>query len=222
MTTLTKALRRIPTLRRAIDRRGFGDSGSYWDRRYLSGGDSGEGSYGRLAEFKAEVINDLVASHGFRTVLEFGVGDGAQLDLAKYPSYVGLDVSPTAIEWCRKRFAGDASKSFGVHDALTDPLPAKADVTLSLDVVYHLVEDAVFEAYMGHLFDAAEKMVIVYASNKDEAQRVPHVRHRWFTGWVQANRPGWRLLERIPNRYPETLADGGEVSFADFYVYVPT
>jgi hypothetical protein len=26
----------------------------------------------------------------------------------------------------------------------------------------------------------------------------------------------------VPNRYPESLADGGEVSFADFYVYVPT
>jgi hypothetical protein len=222
MTTLTKALRRIPTLKRVIDRRGFGDSGSYWDRRYRSGGDSGAGSYGRLAEFKAEVLNDLVEKHGLRTVIEFGVGDGAQLELANYPAYIGLDVSPAAVEQCRWRFGKDESKAFMVHDCRTTPLDGTADVTLSLDVVYHLVEDAVFEAYMGQLFDAADRMVVVYSSNRDEPQRAAHVRHRRFTDWVEANRPGWRLAEMVPNRYPESLTDGGEVSFADFYVYVPT
>ena len=32
------------------------DSKKYWEKRYLKGGDSGDGSYGKLAEFKAKVI----------------------------------------------------------------------------------------------------------------------------------------------------------------------
>lgn len=210
--------RKVPAVRRRLNERGFKDSGSYWDRRYQTGGNSGEGSYGRLAVFKAEFLNALVEREGVSTVLEFGVGDGAQLELAEYPSYRGLDVSPTAIAQCRERFAGDDTKVFTVHDALTDPLPDRAELTLSLDVIYHLVEDRVFEAYMGHLFDSAERLVVVYASNKDERLPTPHVRHRRFTDWVETNRPAWQMVEHTPNRYPEG-SGGSETSFADFYTF---
>ena len=33
---------------------------NYWDQRYKKGGNSGAGSYGRLAEFKAEIINKFI------------------------------------------------------------------------------------------------------------------------------------------------------------------
>lgn len=36
------------------------DSKRYWISRYQKGGTSGKGSYGRMAEYKAGVINDLV------------------------------------------------------------------------------------------------------------------------------------------------------------------
>ena len=48
----------------------------------------------RLAAFKAEVPNDFVRARGIDSVIEFGCGDGAQLALAEYPAYVGIDVSP--------------------------------------------------------------------------------------------------------------------------------
>ena len=35
----------------------FSDSASYWDKRYLSGGNSGVGSYGKFAKFKADILN---------------------------------------------------------------------------------------------------------------------------------------------------------------------
>src|ERR1041384_374893 len=96
----------------------------------------------------------------------------------------------------------------------------KADLCLSLDVVYHLVEDAVFDGYMQRLFDSAERYVIVYSSNTDEGpgERVPHVRHREFTRWVAENRPGWKMIRHVPNRFPYG-GSAKEGSFADFFIF---
>src|ERR1041385_8036217 len=81
-----------------------GGSAQYWEARYREGGNSGDGSYGRLASFKAQVLNDFVARNQIRSVVEFGCGDGNQLSLAQYPKYLGLDVSPTAVLNCAARF----------------------------------------------------------------------------------------------------------------------
>ncbi len=197
---------------------GFGGSADYWEARYVKGGHSGEGSYGRLAEFKAEFLNDFVRTHGVESVLEFGCGDGNQLKLSEYPAYTGVDVSLRAIETCRRLFAGDGGKTFFVA---ADYDGRSADLVLSLDVIYHLVEDAVFESYMRHLFSAARKYVIIYSSNSAGMfAESPHVRHREFTAWAATNEPGWKLAEMVPNRYP-VGAGSRETSFAHFFIYEP-
>lgn len=195
----------------------FDTSATYWENRYRSGGNSGAGSYNRLAEFKAEVLNDFVAANAIKSVIEFGSGDGAQLELADYPSYVGVDVSPAALEATRANFRNDPTKQF-IHTSEVKESD-RADAALSLDVIYHLVEDDVFDSYMRSLFNAANRYVIVYSSNVDEPGPSPHVRHREFTKWIKANRPDFRFLEKIPNRYPWTDKDPGNTSFADFYIF---
>lgn len=50
----------------------FRRSDQYWEDRYRRGGNSGSGSYGRLAAFKAEVLNEFVASHAISEMVEFG------------------------------------------------------------------------------------------------------------------------------------------------------
>ncbi len=196
----------------------FKGSADYWDARYKAGGNSGAGSYNRLAEFKAEFLNDFVATQSITTVVEFGSGDGAQLKLAKYPSYVGVDISPTAVEAGRRMFSNDSTKSFVLTGDYKLP---PSQLSLSLDVIYHLVEDEVFDGYMRQLFASATEYVIIYASNEDKAWSSPHVRHRAFTKWVDANVSGWKLIHREPNRYPYDEADVDNTSFADFYVYGP-
>jgi SAM-dependent methyltransferase len=198
--------------------RSFDDSESYWKKRYELGGTSGAGSYHALARFKAQVLNDFVREQDIRSVIEFGCGDGNQLLLAKYPEYFGLDVSPLAVNACRSLLASDESMRFalaGDYDGET------ADLSLSLDVIYHLVEDDVYHAYMARLFDAGERFVIVYSSNTEDNSSVkhPHVRHRRFTEWVAEHRPGWRLDRHIPNAFPYQ-GDDRTGSFADFYVFV--
>ncbi len=194
----------------------FEGSAAYWDKRYKAGGNSGAGSYNRLAKFKAEFLNGFVEKHSITTVVEFGSGDGAQLKLAKYPFYVGVDISPTAVEAGRVMFAGDENKRFFVTADYNLP---PSQLSLSLDVIYHLVEDAVFDGYMRQLFESATQFVIIYASNEDKAWSSPHVRHRAFTTWVEANVSDWNLIHREPNRYPYNEADVDHTSFSDFYVF---
>ncbi|MDQ2075105.1 bifunctional 2-polyprenyl-6-hydroxyphenol methylase/3-demethylubiquinol 3-O-methyltransferase UbiG [Marinimicrobium sp. ABcell2] len=195
----------------------FTSSQDYWEQRYALGGHSGAGSYRKFAEFKAEVLNRFVSKQAIESVIEFGCGDGNQLLLAEYPRYLGIDVSPTAVDLCRELFRSDDTKEFL---PLSDYAQESADLTLSLDVIYHLVEDEVFTEYMRTLFAAAQRYVIIYASNFDDPERQvgPHVRHRKFTRWVESELPQWQLQEHIPNKYPYR-GNYKKGSFADFYVY---
>ena len=204
-------------LRQALVR--FEGSSDYWEGRYETGGNSGAGSYGRLAEFKANFLNTFVEQHQIQSVIEYGCGDGAQLTLARYASYTGVDVSGKAVEMCRIRFADDTSKRFLEWNELAPD--SVADLSLSLDVIYHLVEDATFEAYMQRLFASARRFVIVYSSNKEEDSLVKHVRHREFTRWVARNEPEWCLHSTLKNAYPYDPANSETTSFADFYVFNP-
>ena len=52
----------------------FLSSTDYWIKRYESGGNSGSGSYGVLAQYKAEIINQFVIRNKLSTVIEFGCG----------------------------------------------------------------------------------------------------------------------------------------------------
>jgi SAM-dependent methyltransferase len=91
------------------------DYKSYWNNRYLCNGNSGAGSFGKSGEFKAEVINNFLQQHPeIETVIDVGCGDGEQLKKLQYKKYLGMDVSPKAIELCIQKFKLDETKSFGV------------------------------------------------------------------------------------------------------------
>lgn len=196
----------------------FRSSSSYWEKRYENGDNSGPGSYGRLALFKAEVINQFVRDHNVQSVIEFGCGDGSQLKLADYQHYTGIDVSPSATELCRKTFAGDACKNF-LSLSSPESETARAELALSLDVIYHLVENGVFEDYMTRLARAATRFICIYSSNIELPGHVPHIRHRHFTEWLAKNSPEWKLSNFIGNRYPYDVNNPTETSWADFYFF---
>ena len=195
----------------------FDSSQDYWIRRYKAGKNSGTGSYSQHAQFKAEVINRFVVEHKVQTIIELGCGDGNQLKLADYPIYSGYDISSDAVERCRKLFSQDETKSFHL---VADYRGEFADLALSLDVIFHLVEDAVFTEYMNRLFSAAKKYVIIYSSNSEQnsPDQGRHVRHRRFTDWVNEQKGEWDLGLHIPNRYPYD-AKTGKGSFSDFFIY---
>lgn len=208
--------------RRKTDNQKQFSSATYWEDRYQSGRNSGPGSYGRLAKFKAEVLNDFVRKNNIESVIEWGCGDGNQLKLGEYPKYLGLDVSKNSIKKCIDTFQRDPTKSF-LHysdDTLNDPAGfIRADLALSLDVIFHLVEDEVFESYMFRLFGSARKYVVIYSSNQADKNTAEHVTHRKFTDWTNKHARGWKKVKTIPNKYPYSIDDPENTSFSDFYIY---
>jgi len=198
----------------------FKSSASYWEKRYRNGGNSGSGSYNKLSLFKAEVLNDFVKQNEIQTIIEYGCGDGSQLSLFEFPFYTGFDVSNSALLLCKNLFSNDATKIF---KNMTDYRNETAQLTLSLDVIYHLVENSVFNNYMDILFDSSEKYVIIYSSNTDQQEKIqaPHVKHRKFTEWVKKHKNNWQLIQTTPNKYPYK---GNDLtgSFSDFYIFQKT
>ena len=127
-------------------------------------------------------------------MIDFGFGDGSQLAELMIRNYLGFDVSQAAVERCRALFADDRSKQFRLAGEYAGE---RAQASLSLDVLYHLVEDEVFDAYLARLFQAAERWVVVYSTNNDDDRslRGRHVRDRAFTRIVAERYPDFDLVD---------------------------
>ena len=140
----------------------FNSTNDYWDYRYKNGGNSGAGSYDEMAQIKSKIINNFVIENNIDSVIEFGCGDGNQLSYADYPSYLGFDVSQTIIDKIKKMYANNNLYQFYLVKNYKNQ---KADLSLSLDVIYHLVDDDIFYSYMKMLFDSSKKYVIIHSTN---------------------------------------------------------
>lgn len=193
-----KVAQTTPALR--LRQRMFPGSADYWEDRYAKGGTSGAGSYGKQAEWKASIVNGWVAELGVTSVVDLGCGDGNQLSLADYPRYLGLDRSATAIKLCIERFSSDPTKSFLRYDPVTLSDSAgwlRGDMAISLEVIFHLVEDEVFEDYMVRLFASAERYVVICSNATEGSELAPTEKHRDFTRWVAEACPEWELELRV-------------------------
>lgn len=193
----------------------------FWERAYASGEDSGPGCLGVLGEFKADILNSFVEEQSVVSVVEFGCGDGHQLSLASYPNYIGLDISPSVVQRCIARFGDDPTKSFFLYhgDAWHDPLGVvRAELALSLDVLYHIIEDDSYDNYLRHLFDAASRFVVIYSVNDNRPFSEPYSKPRQFTDWVLTNQPAWSLHSVIENAYPVS-DENPDGSWSDFFFF---
>jgi len=185
------------------------DSNQYWEDRYNKGGNSGKGSYNDLAKFKASIINNYIKRYNIKKIYDFGVGDGNQLKLLKCPEYTGFDVSGTIISKVKKIFQNDNNKKFMLLDEFDRK--EKADLSLSCDVLYHLINYDIWESHIKDLFESSNKYVIIYSSNfnKDYGK---HCKSRNFTNFIKKKYPNWSLFKIINNKYPKK-------SISDFYIF---
>ena len=183
-----------------------------WDERYLSGGNSGSGSYGVLCEYKAEFVNKFVNENNLSNIIEFGSGDGNQMELFNVDNYLGVDISEYIINTSKQKYKDIENKNFVTYDEFYK-LSNKYDLSVSLDVIYHLVEDVVYEKYMKDLFSSTNKFVIIYSTNwNDDKYNGSHVYHRKFTEYIDINFKNAKLIHHEPNKHPS-------LSTAEFYIY---
>lgn len=186
----------------------------YWEDNYKRGGTSGSGSFGALAAFKAEVVNGIIAQNGVRRVIEFGCGDGNQLSLMHYPQYLGLDVSPSAVQMCANRYSADPSKSFMLYrpGAFANRGFMEADMTVCLDVLYHVTDEADYRNTLRDIFSPNPRIVVLYTRVTKEVgpQVVDTIQDRDVLRYL-AEIGNYYVKEIIPQRYKE-------LSSADFII----
>lgn len=87
-----------------------------------------------------------------------------------------------------------------------------------MDVIYHLIEDEVFENYMYNLFMNSERYVCIYSSNYDLDIGL-HQKNRNFTEYIKHEFSEWRQIDFIKNKYPYDSNDPENTSMSDFYIY---
>ena len=184
------------------------DSKKYWQDRYSKHG-SGAGSRGDLRVYKQEVINKFLTDYAPESVIELGCGDGVQLSNIKYENYTGYDYQ-SAVDVCNNRHGDKPHLKFRSLEEFTTS--HKAELTISLDVIYHLTEKETYHQHLENLFLSSEQYVIIYSTNFDE-NPAGHICHRKFTTDVEKyNFENFKILE---NPFEEQTK-------AKFYFYKKT
>ncbi|MEK4513802.1 class I SAM-dependent methyltransferase [Paenibacillus sp. FSL H8-0122] len=185
----------------------------YWEQAYQSGETSGRGSYGVLAEFKAEVVNGLIQRENIARVIEFGCGDGNQLQYMNYNEYLGVDVSVTSVRLCTSRFADDSSKSFMLYTPglWINRGFLQADLTVCLDVLYHITDETDFRNTLRDILYSSTEWVALYTRLEEtENSGVSTIQDRNLFHYL-LEYPDFNVHEIIPQRYPDQ-------SSADFVI----
>ncbi len=111
-----------------------------------------------------------------------GFGRWTRFLLPQCTSFVGVDLSQTAIEACRDTFAAASHASFVCNDGLTLPPGGPLDLVFSFDSLVH-AEFEVFEAYVPQILArlAPGGVAFLHHSNLaalDPAMDNPHHRAR--------------------------------------------
>ena len=164
----------------------------YWEARYGRGGTSGEGSYGNSSIHKANIINRLIKQYQIKTINDLGHGDGNNINLLRgMDNYFGYDVSKTARSICTLKFKEQPSYTFLQRVSQFK----KRDMAMSLDVLYHLVEDKLYHNYLNRLFSLGQ-YVLIYSTNKDSIGN-PHCKSREFTTHIEKTYKDFNLIETI-------------------------
>ena len=166
----------------------------FWEERYKGGGDSGRGSYNtdhaNFFDFKTNYINNIIQEHKVKTINDFGCGDGNQIkDLRGFDTYKGYDISNEAVSKCSNKYENNPKYNFYSEYKNW----AKADLSMSLDVLYHIMEDDLWLLYINDLFNFSNKLVLIYSVD-DDTLKAPHVKSRNFTTYIKDNFLNYKLL----------------------------
>jgi hypothetical protein len=179
-------------------------SREYWDRRWRYGPPC-PGSNGAEAVAKAEWVNAVVRDLDVKTMVDGGCGDGSQALMFDVPVYLGVEVAESAYRFAARRLRACPNRAV-VLAAPGTQLSVRADLSASLDVVFHLVDEYEYEEWLGNVFGSGRRFVAVHGTNY-ESEPEAHMRHhaivddapREFRLIEQADdpeSPGWYLWAR--------------------------
>jgi len=108
------------------------------------------------------------------------------------------------------KYNNDNTKKFYTYDEI-DNIKLQSDLTMSLDVLYHILEDELYFNYLKQLFSSSSNYVLIYSNNYN-GHIEGHMHTKKFTDDVEKKFPNWELQKKINQMYPKK-------SSADFYLY---
>jgi len=181
-----------------------------WNNRYQNGGNSGAGSYNELYIFKRDIINDIINKNSIKSIIDFGCGDGNQIKEINTKNYIGIDIAETSIDICKMKYSNDSTKKFYTYNEI-DNMNLQSDLTMSLDVLYHILEEERYVTYLKNLFSCSSKYALIYSNNYN-GHMDGHMYPKKFTDDIESMFPSWQLIEKINQKCPN-------ISSSDFYLY---
>jgi hypothetical protein len=173
---------------------------SYWNLRYENGGNSGAGSYGSCAEWKSQVLESFITAKNVSTLTDIGCGDFQNEDaFLNLLNYHGYDVSKWQIKNLKQKYRKKQFKFHQIRSNRDYRKIVKSEMSLSMDVILHLVDDADYSLYMHALFNTGIKYVGILntATESNPTQMAWHNKFRNENDWIVKNCPAWILIERI-------------------------
>lgn len=167
----------------------------WWDTRYAAGGHSGLGSHTVHYLFKRDYVNSVIRRYDIQSVVDFGCGDGSQIEEINVISYQGIDVSASAVERCRNLYKNRFNYSFNVYDEVH---LEEYDMAMSLDVLYHVVEPEQYDLYLQRLFSHS-RYVLIYTNILPRLENSAHMLYRDHIQEITKRNFSVQLIERIMN-----------------------
>lgn len=145
---------------------------AYWEERFASG--DWEEQHGRLQTrsfAKAQVKYFKIPPSFDGTILDFGcgLGDAIPVYRSAFPNarFIGVDISDSAIDLCRRRYGHIAQFIQGDHTSV--PL---ADIIIASNVFEHLDNDREVAA---HLLGKCKDLYIIVPYKEETAPGAEHV-----------------------------------------------
>lgn len=189
---------------------------AFWEHRHAdlgpwrSGGDRGI-SNEENHEFYAYRLGrliELMRRHGSgerrQRILDVGCGRGHfvhSLRLCGHEAF-GLDTSDTAITWARETYAPERPELFQVSAIETYRSAQPFAVVLCIDVLFHVLEDDLWRAFLAGLSRHAAAESLLILTDVMGATSYPiknYIRHRSRAMYEEAMHPmGFRCIETSP------------------------
>lgn len=168
------------------------DTAKYWENCYASGA----GSEGERYKIKRDYINSIIEKYNINSVVDFGCGDGRQIKELNIKKYYGIDVSKTAVEKCQLLYKDRKGWEFEILNRAVIP---QSDLAMSIDTIYHLIEENECRKHLDNLFSCAN-YVLIYGNytERDNPRPAKHMLFRENIDYLAKNYPNWILLEKYP------------------------
>lgn len=129
---------------------------------------SGSGSRGSLAAFKASFINDFVKEKNISSIIDFGCGDLYNASLFNVKEYLGIDIVDHQIP---EKVLAQSFKTLTTRFDQVE-LDKGSDLVICLDVLYHILKDELeyLKSTLEKIVELSSDYIVIYAQDSRDTK----------------------------------------------------